>query len=134
MAGLGWAALLAAAGGGTTTPTIREMIELTDLSSVAVSPDGTLVAYRAETASIERNTHDLGWYVVPTDGSAPPRRIADAGEGDWPDGTFAAEPPVWTADSRAIIYRALRDGEIQIWRSRADGASTKALTDRKSVV
>lgn len=128
MAGVGWAALLAAASGGTTTPTIREMIELTDLSSVAVSPDGTLVAYRAETASIERNTHDLEWYVVAADGSTPPRRIADAGEGDWPDGTFAAEPPIWTADSRAIVYRALRDGEVQIWRSSADGASTEALT------
>ncbi|WP_449472617.1 Atxe2 family lasso peptide isopeptidase [Sphingobium chungangianum] len=128
MAGLGWAALVAVAGSGTATPTIREMIELTDLSSVAVSPDGTLVAYRAETASIERNAHDLGWYVVATDGSAPPRRIADAGEGDWPDGTFAAEPPVWTADSRAIVYRALRDQEIQVWRSRADGSSTEALT------
>lgn len=128
MAGAGWAALLAAASGGTTTPTIREMIELTDLSSVAVSPDGKLVAYRAETASIERNTHDLGWYVVRADGSAPPRRIADAGEGDWPDGTFAAEPPAWTADSRAIVYRALRNGEVQIWRSSADGASTDELT------
>ena len=128
IASLGAAALLAASGTVATTPTIREMIELTDLSSVAVSPDGKLVAYRAETASIERNTHDLAWYVVAADGSAPPRRIADAGEGDWPDGTFAAEPPLWTADSRAIVYRAIRDGEIQLWRTSADGAHSDRLT------
>lgn len=128
MAGIGLAALLAAASAGTPAPTIREMIELTDLSSVAVSPDGRLVAYRTETASIERNSHDFSWYVVPADGSAPPRRIADAGEGDWPDGSFAAEPPAWTPDSGAIVYRAIRDGEIQLWRSSADGARTEQLT------
>lgn len=128
MAGMGLAALLAVAGNTPVVPTLREMIELTDLSSVAVSPDGSLVAYRAETASIERNTHDLAWYVVPADGSAPPRRIADGGEGDWPDGTFAAEPPTWTADSSAIVYRVIRDGEIQVWRTSADGGRTEQLT------
>lgn len=126
--GLAMAALMAAAGVGSPTPTIREMIELTDLSSIAISPDGEWVAYRAETASIERNKHDLDWYVVRADGTTSPRRIADAGEGDWPDGTFAAEPPTWTTDSRAIIYRTIREGEIQIWRSSVDGAHIDRLT------
>ncbi len=109
-------------------PTIREMVELTDLSSVAVSPDGLYVAFRTETPSIERNTHDLAWYVVPADGRHPARRIADAGEGDRPDGTQFSEPPQWTADSSAIVYRAIVDGEIQVWRTTIDGVRSEKLT------
>ena len=67
IAGLGAAALLVAGGTVATTPTIREMIELTDLSSVAVSPDGKLVAYRSEIASI---------VTVPPEGMRTMRRIS----------------------------------------------------------
>lgn len=110
------------------TPTMRELIELTDLSSLAISPDGRMVAFREESASIERNAHDLAWFVVPVDGSAPPRRLADAGEGNWLNGTLLSEPPLWSADSRFIVYRAVIDGEAQVWRAAADGSSAARVT------
>lgn len=110
------------------TPSMREMIELTDLSSVAISPDGRMVAFREESASIERNAHDLAWFVVPVDGSAPPRRLADAGEGSWLNGTLLSEPPVWSADSCFILYRAVIDGEVQVWRAAADGSGVARVT------
>jgi len=110
------------------TPSMREMIELTDLSSVAISPDGGMVAFREESASIERNGHDLAWFVVPVDGSAPPRRLADAGEGNWLNGTLLSEPPIWSADSRYILYRAIIDGEVQVWRAAADGSGVARTT------
>lgn len=109
-------------------PSIREMVELTDLSSVAISPDGRMVVFREESASIERNAHDLAWFVVPVDGSAPPRRLADAGEGNWLNGTLLSEPPVWSADSRFILYRAVIDGEVQVWRAAADGSGVVRIT------
>ena len=110
------------------TPTMREMIELTDLSSVAISPDGRMVVFRQETASIERNAHDLAWFVVPVDGSTPPRRLADAGEGAWLNGTLLSEPPIWSADSRYILYRATIGSEVQVWRAAADGSEVARLT------
>ena len=110
------------------TPSMREMIELTDLSSVAISPDGRMVAFREESASIERNAHDLAWFVVPVDGSDPPRRLADAGEGNWLNGTLLSEPPVWSGDSRFILYRAVIDGEVQVWRAAADGSGVARIT------
>jgi len=110
------------------TPTTRELIELTDLSSVTISPDGRMAVFREESASIERNAHDLAWLVVPVDGSAPPRRLADAGEGNWLNGTLLSEPPVWSADSRFILYRAVIDGEVQLWRAAADGSSVARIT------
>lgn len=123
-------ALLAFAGvaHAQRTPSIREMIELTDLSSVAISPDGKMVAFREESASIERNAHDLAWFVVPADGSAPPRRLADAGEGNWLNGTLLSEPPIWSGDSRFVLYRAVIDGEVQLWRAAADGSGVARIT------
>lgn len=107
---------------------IRDMVELTDLSSVSISPDNRSIVYRSETASVERNGYELAWYVVPPDGSAPPRRIAGAGEGGWPDGTLFAAPPLWSADSRWIIYRAVIDGEAQLWRAARDGSRVEQMT------
>lgn len=101
---------------------------MTEISSPAISPDGRLVAFRMSRASIEQNSYDLGWYVAPVDGSAPPRRIAGAGEGDWQDGTLLSAPPVWTPDSRAIVYRATLGGEVQLWRAAADGSITERIT------
>lgn len=109
-------------------PTMRELIELTDLSSVAISPDGRMAAFREDSASIERNAHQLAWFVVPIDGSAPPRRLADAGEGNWLNGTLLSEPPLWSADSRFIVYRAVIAGEVQVWRAAADGSSVARIT------
>lgn len=122
------ALVLAAPAEAQRTPTMRELIELTDLSSVAISPDGRLAAFREESASIERNEHELAWFVVPVDGSAPPRRLADAGEGNWLNGTLLSEPPLWSQDSRFILYRAVIDGEVQIWRAAADGSSAARIT------
>ncbi len=111
-----------------TGPAVREMIELTDISSIAVSPDGMQLVFRMEHASIAANSFALGWYVVPVDGSAPPRRIADAGEGERRDGELVTEPAVWTPDGRAILFRKVADGEVQIWRAAVDGSKSEALT------
>ena len=119
---------LAGAAHAQRTPSIREMIELNDLSSVANSPDGKMAVFREESASIERNTHDLAWFIVLVDGSAPARRLADAGEGNWLNGTLLSEPPIWSADSRFVLYRAVIDGEVQIWRAASDSSGVTRIT------
>ncbi|WP_448659190.1 Atxe2 family lasso peptide isopeptidase [Sphingomonas sp. CJ99] len=122
--------LLALAAGTTATagPTLRETIELADLSSIAASPDGKHVVYRQESGSIERNGHALDWFVVPVDGSLPPRRIGGAGDGGWLNGTLLTEPPLWSTDSRWILYRATIDGETQLWRASVDGERAERVT------
>lgn len=109
-------------------PTLRQTIELADMSSIAVSPDGHLLAFRIEHASVAANDFELGWYVVPTDGSAPPRRVADAGEGERRDGELATEPPVWTHDGRAILFRKVAGGDVQVLRAEVDGSKSEAVT------
>lgn len=107
----------------------KRLVDVVDLSTPSVSPDGTHVAFRAEQASVERSTYDSVWYVQRTDGRAPPRRVGDGGVPlrDSAGGSFPAEA-VWSSDGRYIFYRALLDGRVDVWRAAADGSRTEPMT------
>ena len=110
-------------------PTPKMLVEISDLSDVAISPDGAVAAFRRETASVERNTYDTAWFVTALDGAGPPRRVADGGAPlryNW--GPPIIEPPVWSADSQWIYYRALLGGEVQVWRAARDGSRAEPVT------
>ena len=110
-------------------PSPRLLLELADLSSPSISPDGRRVAFREERASIERNTYDSAWYVAPLDGLAPALRAADGGTPLRLDaGVAFSEPPQWSPDSRWIYYRALLGGQVQVWRAAVDGSRAEAVT------
>lgn len=111
-------------------PTIRDLVTMADISSVAVSPDGKYAVFRVDRASIDTNNHDLEWQIVPIDGSQPARRVAGAGGALWLDaGVLRADPPLWSRDSQWFYYRALVDGAVQVWRTRSDGSTTEQVTD-----
>lgn len=109
-------------------PQLEELVEVTDLSGIAASPDGALVAFRTDRASIGRNTYLLSWHLADLrTGSV--RQIGAGGEPIVADpGVLVAEPPIWSPDGRWIYYRALRSGEVQIWRSAVDGSESSAVT------
>lgn len=109
--------------------TTRMLIEIPDFSGVAIAPDETVVAYREERASIERNTYDSVWYVQRLDGSAAPTRIADGGIPLRRGGQAINETPQWSQDSQWIYYRALIDGEIQVWRAAHDGTRAELISN-----
>jgi dipeptidyl aminopeptidase/acylaminoacyl peptidase len=109
-------------------PSIEELVEVTDLSGLAASPDGRRIAFRTDRPSIARNSYDLDWHVLDL-ASGAERRIAGAGEPIVADpGLLVAEPPIWSPDGRWLFYRALRSGAVQIWRSAADGSASEAVT------
>lgn len=110
-------------------PSPRLLVELADLSSPAISPDGRTVAFREERASIERNTYESAWFVQPLDGRTPAQRIADGGTPLRLDaGVAFSEPPHWSPDGRWIYFRALIGGEVQVWRAAVDGSCAEAVT------
>jgi dipeptidyl aminopeptidase/acylaminoacyl peptidase len=126
---LACASLLAAGASARAAPSPRELLEVADLSSVAISPDGGRVAFRQERASIERNTYDSVWFVEPIDGRSPPRRLADGGPPlRYDSGGSISAPPTWSPDGRWVYYRAQFDGQVQVWRAAADGSSAEAVT------
>ena len=110
-------------------PTVRQLIELTDLAGPAISPDGAWVAYRGGRADLRSNRYVQSWYVAPLDKPGAPRRIADGGYALWTaSGVQVIEAPVWSADSRGLYFRALGDGGVQVWRAGLDGAPPEQVT------
>src|SRR3546814_16998561 len=92
------------------------LVEVADLSGLAISPDGSSAAFRVERASIERNTYDSTWYVTDIKGEQPPLRIADGGVPPRVGGVSVNEMPQWSPDSAWLYFRASLDGETQVWR------------------
>lgn len=108
----------------------RRLIEVVDINGPVVSPDGRLVAFRTEQASVERNTYDSVWYVQAMDGKTPALRV---GEGGTPlrssAGLSLPARAVWSPDSRWIYYRAFTHGKVAVWRAGADGSRVEPITD-----
>ncbi|MFA6232312.1 MAG: Atxe2 family lasso peptide isopeptidase [Rhodanobacter sp.] len=113
----------------TSSVSVRQLVEVADFGRLSVSPNGRLVAFRTERASIERNTYETVWYVQPVDGASPPRRL---GEGGAPlrdtGGLSIPEAAVWSPDGQWIFYRAVFDGRVEVWRAAVDGSRTEQVT------
>lgn len=116
------------------TPTVRQLVETTDIGSVSISPDGRQLVFRTERADVERNSYVLDWYSVDLS-SGVARRIGGGGDPIYGDpGIVQSEPPIWTSDGRAIVFRALVDGAIGVWRAGLSGASMAPLIVRDADV
>lgn len=125
------AGVLMAAGvcvGHAQTVSPQRLLEVVDIASPTLSPDGRSVAFRTEQASVQRNTYDSVWYVQGLQDAAP-RRVADGGVPlrDSAGGALPAKV-VWSPDGRWLYYRALLDGVIAVWRAAADGSGAQAVT------
>jgi dipeptidyl aminopeptidase/acylaminoacyl peptidase len=130
-AALAWLMAWPAAAG----PSQRALVETIDISSLAISPDGRWVAFREDQASIERNRRTLSWWVAPVDGAGEPQRISDGGDAIFADyGVLKSEPPRWSADGRAIYFRMLLAGQIQIWRADLAGQAARMVTQDEADV
>src|SRR5690348_14215933 len=107
----------------------QRLVEVVDLAAPTISPDGRLVAFRAEQASVDRNAYDCAWYVQPIDGSTPPRRVADGGvpQRDSAGGSFQPSV-VWAPDGSAIYYKAMIDDRVDVWRAAVDGSGEAPVT------
>src|SRR3546814_12504341 len=102
------AALLVATSGNsqaqtTPTPTPQMLVEVADLSGLAISPDGSSADFRVERASIERNTYDSTWNVTEIKGEQTSLRSEDGGVPPRAGGVSANEQVHW---SLAEIGRA----------------------------
>lgn len=119
-----WAASLLAVASpalGQTSP--RELVEMTDFSGLAASPDGRWLLYRRERPSTVSGRIETGWYIVATDGASPPRPVGDGGPASW-NGTGLVEPGAarWAPDSEHFYVRATIGGATGLWEGSTDGA------------
>lgn len=108
-------------------PGVAELIETTDVSGLSVSPDGTRLAFRTETPSIQSNSVSLEWQIADL-GTGRVRRVSGGGDAIYADpGLLQEELSFWSRDSRFIYYRALVDGAVGLWRTAADGSGSRPV-------
>ncbi|CAE6709686.1 hypothetical protein XA1311A_06440 [Xanthomonas arboricola] len=108
----------------------RQLLEVADISHPVLSPDGNLVAFRMEQASVERNTYDTVWYVQRADGAGPARKVGEGGhlQRESDGASLVPAAAVWARDGRHLYYRALLHGRVDVWRAAADGSQAHAVT------
>lgn len=107
---------------------IPDLVEAVDVSGLALSPDRRLLAFRTTRPSIGDNQIHIEWYVVPIDGSAPPRALADGGVAELMLGAVVGQKPIWAPSSAAFYVRAAIDGQSQLWRIPINGAPSQRMT------
>lgn len=120
-------ALTAPVGAAEITP--QRLLEVVDLAGPVLSPDGTMVAFRAEQASVEHNRHSSSWYVAGLGSNPLPRAVGDGG---MPLRDSSAESlsalALWSPDGAWLYYRADIDGRVAVWRAAVDGSGTERVT------
>ncbi len=96
--------------------TVEDLWAMERVGSPAVSPDGSLVAFTVTTFSKEENKGESDLWLVPSDGSAEPRRLT------WQKG--ADGRPAWSPDGRTLAFVSKRS-EDAASHSRASGATAQ---------
>ncbi len=117
---------------GLLAQTAGKPIEVTDLlkiktaGNVAVSPDGSMVAYTVtsilpdEKNSLEYNYETQIW-MAKTDGSDAPRPFTAGKEG--------ARQPVWSPDGRHLLFVRRVNGESQLFLASMQGGEPRQITE-----
>ncbi len=95
--------------------------DLTDVTDLAVSPDGDRVAFVADEFDADDDERVSSLFVVPADGSRDPHRLTRASE---------ASAPAWSPDGSKLGFLAARetDAELRVAR-RADDAGYDDTAD-----
>lgn len=112
--------------------TIEDLLSLRDIDTLSVSPDGAQFAILVRQAAPENNSYRTGWFV----GSDREGALVFAGAGGdvspATDGNVIGElsrrMAQWSPDGVWIAYPVRHHGEMQLWRSRRDGAVREQLT------
>jgi dipeptidyl aminopeptidase/acylaminoacyl peptidase len=111
-------------------PSNRELVEVTDVASLSASADGRFAVFRTERATVLGNSYLLEWYAVDLQ-SGSVRPIAGGGQPIYADpGLLESSEPLWLPDGRSILFRALVDGAIGVWRASVTGGRAVPLIVR----
>jgi dipeptidyl aminopeptidase/acylaminoacyl peptidase len=102
----------------------EDLYELTWASEPRVSPDGRTVAVTVSSIDREENAYRSSIWLVPADGSAPPRRFTAGPKSD--------TTPRWSPDGTKLAFVSNREGEKkQVYVMPTDGGEPMRLTDLK---
>jgi dipeptidyl aminopeptidase/acylaminoacyl peptidase len=101
-------------------PTFDQIIELKRPGSVAVSPDGTKVAFTVSEANWEENAFETEVFLAH---SASPEPV------QLTRGKKSSSSPLWSPDGKWIAFVSDRSDKRQIYLIRPDGGEAVAITN-----
>lgn len=106
---------------------VTDMLKITQLNSVTISPDGSkaaFVATRIETDADNKWESDYmnQIYIVPVDGSSAPKQLT---------ARETASQPAWSPDGKQLAFIRTVDGKPQIFLLSFDGGEPVQLTKFK---
>lgn len=122
-------------------PRATDLHDLRVPTEAAISPDGTQVAFTLKAPAPRRDGYRQSIWLVPADGSAPPRQLTLGANNDhtprWsPDGRtlgFLSDRMAVLIDGGASeaagVDRAPAEGRTQVWLLPMDGGEARRLTD-----
>ncbi len=98
-----------------------DIAHLTTLGAPTLSPDGRFAVVAATRPDLDENEYRSQLWIVPTDGSSPPRRLTH--------GTRDSAPR-YSPDGRWLAFlRAEAEGKPQLYVLPSDGGEARRLTD-----
>ena len=105
-----------------------DVYDLVGVSDPRISPDGRVCAYVVTTIDRDESTYMSAIWMVPVDGSEPPRRFSF--------GTRRDASPRWAPDGRRLAFVSNRDDEkaAQLYVIPIEGGEAVKLTDLKESV
>jgi dipeptidyl aminopeptidase/acylaminoacyl peptidase len=106
----------------------EDVYDLVSVTDPRVAPDGSACAFVVTTIDREESKYTSAIWIVPTDGSEPPRRFT---YGDRRDSS-----PRWSPDGLSLAFLSNRDTEkaAQIYVLPVEGGEALKLTDSKESV
>ena len=106
--------------------TVDDVLALGSPSGVAISPDGSWVAFVVSEADMEADRTETSVWIVPSDtGPDDARRLTASG---------VDESPAWHPSGEWIAFASSRDGERQVYGIRPDGGEAWQVTSHVSAV
>jgi dipeptidyl aminopeptidase/acylaminoacyl peptidase len=100
--------------------TVDDLLAVKSVGDPRVSPDGKTVAYVVSEIDRDAGKTNSSLWLVPSDGSAGPRRLTTA------PGTN--NHPRWKPDGSAVAFLSNRGGSSQVWLLPLDGGEASQVT------
>jgi dipeptidyl aminopeptidase/acylaminoacyl peptidase len=101
--------------------TIEDVVTAVRVADPQLSPDGRSVAFVRTTTDLAANTRHADVWIVPADGSAPPRALTRHEKAD--------TAPRFAPDGKTLAFLSARSGTPQVWLLDLAGGEPRKLTD-----
>lgn len=107
---------------------------------ISASPDGNKLAFQIRRADPVSNSYCLAMVVMDARPGASPTVVDQGGEliryqydnlwgmAGWPTGWPADIVPRWSPDGKWIAFLKQQGPHVQVWRAKADGSKSEAIT------